>query len=301
MRKFLLHIVLFFIPVVIILVGAEVFVRSIPNSYMLKEQWIQRNGNTVKTLLLGNSHGYFALMPSAMGDSVFNLCNVSQRLEYDYFLLRHYAESCQNLKRVVLVADNSNLFDVPMEEDEPARVTYYQLYMGYRGHSMLSCYGFELANMTYAFQKVKSYFLEGDKFWCDSLGWGNGYLASMRNPDDFVYENIRQHHFANWESTRRNRDYMDSIAAWCQQHRIELLLLQTPVCGDYTRKAAPWQLRLVNAMVDSCCAQYGAQKRDYSCDPRFRDTDFFDSDHLSDQGARKFSAILAHDLLMVQR
>ena len=49
-------------------------------------------------------------------------------------------------------------------------------------------------------------------------------------------------------------------------------------------------------MTDSCCAKYGAVKCDYSRDARFRDDDFFDSDHLSDQGARKFSAILARDL-----
>lgn len=296
MRKFLSKTILFLFPVVVILVGAEAFVRSIPNSYRLKDDWMQRHGHEVSTLLLGNSHGYFALNPSAMGDSVFNLCNVSQRLEHDYYLLHHYAESCDNLKRVVLVADNSNLFDIPMEEDEPARVTYYQLYMGYRAHSMLSRYGFELANMTYTLQKIKSYLFQGDKFWCDSLGWGSGYLASERNPDDFLCEHVREHLFENWESTYRNRSYMDSIAVWCQQHRVELVLLQTPVCKDYTRKAAAWQLQLVNAMIDSCCVQYGARKMDYSRDTRFPATDFFDSDHLSDQGARKFSAILAGDL-----
>ena len=300
MKKFLLRILLFLIPAISILVGAECYMRSIPNSYQLKDDWMQRNGYAVSTLLLGNSHGYFALSPSVMGDSVFNLCNVSQRLEQDCFLLRHYADKYKALKRIILVADNSNLFDTPMEDDEPARVTYYQLYMGYRAHSMLSQYGFELADMSYAWKKVNFYW-KGESIMCDSLGWGNNYVVANRNADDFLYENVRQHHFASWEDTHRNRDNMNAIAAWCQQHHVELILLQTPVCEDYTRKADPWQLRLVNAMVDSCCAQYGAQKRDYSCDSRFRDTDFFDSDHLSDQGARKFSAILAHDLQILQR
>ena len=74
------------------------------------------------------------------------------------------------------------------------------------------------------------------------------------------------------------------------------VLLQTPVSEAYTCLTDPAQLQLVKAMTDSCCMQYGAKKRDYSCDNRFQDTDFFDSDHLSDQGARKFSAILARDL-----
>ena len=283
-----------------ILAGAEWLVRSIPNSYRMKDHWMQQHGHQISTLLLGNSHGFFALVPSVMGDSVFNLCNVSQRLEQDYFLLRRYEDKYEALKRVILVADNSNLFDTPMEDDEPARVTYYQLYMGYRAHSMLSQYGFELVDMSYVLQKVKAYY-ESGSVWCDSLGWGNYYVVDNRNPDDFLYENVRQHCFANWDATHRNRDYMNAIAVWCQHHHVELVMLQTPVCEDYTRKADAWQIQLVNAMVDSCCAEYGARKCDYSCDGRFRGTDFFDSDHLSDQGARKFSAILANELQIQQR
>ena len=295
MRRFVFQSVCFLIPVFLILVGVELSMRAIPNSYQLKDDWMRKNSHALSTLLLGNSHGYFALSPSAMGDSVYNLCNVSQRIEQDYYLLCHYGETCPYLKRVILVSDNSNLFDGPMEVDEPARVTYYQLYMGYRAHSMLSKYGFELSNMTYVFQKLKAY-LQGDKWWCDSLGWGNGYLVEKRDSVSFFPENVRQHQFLNWDYTLRNRAYMDSIALWCQQHEVELVLLQTPVSEAYTCLTDPAQLQLVNAMTDSCCMQYGAKKRDYSCDNRFRDTDFFDSDHLSDQGARKFSAILARDL-----
>ena len=295
MRKFLLRIFLFLVPAIVLLAVAEKYVRTIPNSYQQKNDWMMRNAHTVKTLLLGNSHGYFALNPSVMGDSIFNLCNASQRLEHDFFLLRRYSDMCDALEQVVLVADNSNLYDVPMEQDEPARVAYYQLYMGYRAHSMLSKYGFELSNMTYAQQKLK-FHIQGLGTMCDSLGWGNNYVVADRNPDDFLYKNVREHLFVNWEYTHRNRDYIDSIASWCQQHQVKLVLLQTPVCEDYTRKAPAWQLQLVNAIVDSCCVKYGAVKCDYSRDPRFCDNDFFDSDHLSDQGARKFSAILAHDL-----
>jgi len=295
MRKFLLRVVFFLIPAFCMLAVAEWYMRTIPNTYRMKNDWMLRNAHNVKTLLLGNSHGYFALVPSVMGDSIFNLCNVSQRLELDYFLLCHYADRYDSLKRVILVADNSNLFDVPMECDEPARVTYYQLYMGYRAHSMLSKYGFELSNMGYAHQKLK-YHCQGQSVMCDSLGWGYNYVVTDRNPEDFLYKNVREHLFVNWEYTYRNRDYIDSIASWCQQNHVELVLLQTPVCKHYTRKAASWQLRLVKAMTDSCCAKYGARKFDYSCDERFHDIDFFDSDHLSDEGARKFSVILAHDL-----
>ena len=299
MKKFVFRSIIFLLPFIGLLTVAEGYVRSLPNTYKYKDRWMWQNGQWVHTLILGNSHAYFALAPSAMGDSVFNLSNVSQRLEHDFFLLKRYAEACPNLRQVVLVADNSCLFDTPMEDDEPARVTYYQLYMGYDAHSALSKYGFELSNMAYLWQKVKWHFQNtGDQ--CDSLGWGNSHVVAERNPDDFLYENVREHHFVDWNNTRRNRCYLDSIAHWCQQRQVRLLLLQTPVCADYTRKADAQQLKLVGEIVDSCCHIYGAIRADYSCDRRFEGNDFFDSDHLSDQGAMKFSRIFAARLSRLQ-
>lgn len=295
MKKFVFRSILFLLPFVGLLIFVEGYVRSLPNTYKYKDAWMWENGHRVHTLILGNSHAYFALVPSAMSDSVFNLSNVSQRLEHDFFLLNRYAEACPNLQRIVLVADNSCLFDTPMEDDEPARVTYYQLYMGYDAHSAWSKYGFELSNMSYLWQKVRWHF-QNTGHQCDSLGWGNNYVVAERNPDDFLYENVREHHFVDWKNTHRNRSFLDSIAHWCQQRQVRLVLLQTPVCADYTRKADARQLKLVSEMIDSCCNEYGAVRADYSCDKRFEGNDFFDSDHLSDQGAMKFSHIFTLDL-----
>ena len=119
MKKFLVRTAAFLLPVLLILVLAEGYVRSIPCSYQYKDQWLETHGEKVSTLILGNSHAFFDLRPSAFADSTFNLSNVSQRLEHDAFLLKHYAKDCPNLRQVILVADNSNLFDLPMEDDEP--------------------------------------------------------------------------------------------------------------------------------------------------------------------------------------
>lgn len=295
MKKFVFRSLLFLLPFVGLLIVAEDYVRTLPNTYKYKDVWMWENGHRLHTFLLGNSHAYYGLAPSVMGDSVFNLGNVSQRLEHDYYLLKRYAQVCPRLRCVVLVADNSCLFDMPMEEDEPARVTYYQLYMGYQAHPVISKYGFELSSMTYYWQKIK-WHLHHKGLNCDSLGWGNDYVVGERNLDDFLYENVREHHFMDWNATHRNRSYLDSIAYWCQQRQVRLVLLQTPVSADYTRKADAWQLQLVKEMTDSCRRLYGAIPVDYSCDDRFMGSDFFDSDHLSDQGAMKFSRIFADEL-----
>ena len=97
MKKFLIRSLVFLLPALIVLVLAEAYVRSIPCSYQYKDQWIEAHGDKVSTLILGNSHAFFDLRPSDFADRTFNLSNVSQRLEHDYFLLQHYAQSCPHL------------------------------------------------------------------------------------------------------------------------------------------------------------------------------------------------------------
>ena len=178
MKKFLVRTAAFILPVLLILVLAECYVRSIPCSYQYKDLWLEAHGEKVSTLILGNSHAFFDLRPSAFADSTFNLSNVSQRLEHDAFLLKHYAKCCPNLRQVILVADNSNLFDLPMEDDEPGRVIYYQLYMHYQSPltpfaslGSWAPYPLELSYINSFWAKITRHW-QGKGISCDSLGWG---------------------------------------------------------------------------------------------------------------------------------
>ena len=86
MKRLLIQVVIFIIPLVILAVGVEIFARTIPNTYRFKKEWMDNNSREVKTLILGNSHLNSAIIPSQM-DSTFNLTNSSQSLEYDSWLL----------------------------------------------------------------------------------------------------------------------------------------------------------------------------------------------------------------------
>lgn len=291
MRKFLLKTCLFLLPVLVLLVSVEAYMRSLPNAYRYKDEWMWKNGDRVSTLLLGNSHGFFGLVPSAMGDSVFNMCFVSQRAREDRYLLQRYASACSHLRTVMLVVDNSNLFDVPLDEEEPFRVTYYQLYMGDRSHCWFSRYGFEIASMEASIEKWKK-FRELGGMGCDSLGWGTDYRHDLCNKDALKEENVKPHVFNNWEATLSNAHNVRSIAKWCQQRNIKLVLLQMPVSKAYYKKMSPVQRDFISSLADSCRVEYGALPVDFSCCEQLTEDDFFDADHLNDVGARRFSKLL---------
>ncbi len=289
---------LFLLPIIIVLTVAEMYVRTIPNTYSYKDQWMWRHGKEVYTLVLGNSHAYYDMKPSIMGEGVFNLANVSQRLEHDLFLLQRYEKACLQLQTVVAVVDNSNLFDIPMEEEEPARLTYYQLYMGYDRHTFFSRYGFELASIFSFWQKVGNH-LRQEPLACDSLGWGVAYIVDQRPQDALTQERLAMHCLRSWKDVVTNVQAIFNLATWCKEHQLRLIIVQTPVSKLYQQEIPAIQKAYLQLVLNCCRLKYGALIADFSDDSTFIPTDFFDNDHLSNQGAEKFSikmkALLEND------
>ena len=78
MKSFLLRLSLFLLPIAILAVAGEAYVRSLPNSYRLKGEWMRQNADSVEVLILGNSHAYYGIRPQDMQGVAFNLSNVSQ-------------------------------------------------------------------------------------------------------------------------------------------------------------------------------------------------------------------------------
>ena len=293
MRKFIIQCVCFLLPLLVVAGVAEMYMRHLPNSYQQKETWMQAHASEVEVLILGNSHGLFGLRPDCMSSrKTYNLCQVSQIFEYDEYLLKRYAPKLKKLREVILIADNSNLFDAPLEQTEWFRCIYYRLYMDYPKHSLWSKYGFELSNVQAAWQK----FLAG-KSDCDSLGWNRSYAQAKRSEESFTEQEIenaiRHHHCKDWAVANSNLVTLRRIAEWCHEHQIRLLLVQAPVTNDYYRRIDKRQRHFIKSLS---LIPY-VQILDYSDDKRFNDHDFFDADHLTDEGARKWSEMINNTIL----
>lgn len=295
MRRFIIKVILFVLPAVLVLSGMELLMRHIPNSYRQKYEWMSEHGGDVQTLILGNSHGVFGIKPDMLGTSAYNLCNVSQTFEYDDFLLRHFYPLCKQLKTVILVVDHSNFFDPPLEDGEPYRCIYYRLYMHYPKHALFSRYGFELADVTAARKKVQNWY-KNKHIPYDHLGWNTSYRKECRRASDLTDDNARKtvlrHHQHGLKYVEDNKASLFSIAAFCQQNHLRLILLQTPVLSAYNRAIEFVYDDALQKSLLACKEQYGAVIADYSADQRFSYDDLFDADHLNHEGAEKLSAIL---------
>ncbi len=287
MKTFILKSALFLVPIVGILMAGEVYLRSLPNSYSQKNEWMKAHAAEVEVLVLGNSHGIFGIRPELFGKRAYNLCQVSQTLEYDEYLLRHFEPQLKSLTDLLLIVDNSNLFDQPLEETEWFRCTYYRLYMDCPKFPLLSRYGFELSNIDAARKKWQQ---GGGR--CDSLGWNGSYTKASRSADyltdEAVRKNVEHHRCKDWNAAQENRETLKRIAAWCEARHVRLILLQSPVSCAYYQMTDKRQFDFIK----ESCAIPNVMVIDDSQNEHFTDDDFYDPDHLNTDGAYKWSKLI---------
>lgn len=304
MKRFLKYSAIFSAIIVALLGCCEIIVRHIPNSYTMKNEWMTKNGNSVRTLVIGNSHTYYAIKPDAIGDSIFNIANVAQTPEYDYFLLTKFESRLTNLKNLIVIIDESNIFDPPFEDGkEWFRSIYYKIYYGYNKHSDFSIYNYEISNFAIFTLKIQkefsNFFSDSTSRDCDSLGWGCRFTALERFDSTKMMNNakytIETHKTNNLDNVDYNVQYLNKIGDWCKEHNVNIIVITTPMWREYVNMINPKQLSVIYDVINKFTRKYNATFKDYLRDPRFMGNDFRDPDHLSNLGAEKFSHILKHD------
>ena len=63
MKTFIYKLMIFIIPVFFLALTIEVLIRLIPNDYLLKKDYLDKNSDKIEVLILGSSHSFFDLNP----------------------------------------------------------------------------------------------------------------------------------------------------------------------------------------------------------------------------------------------
>lgn len=291
----MLYILCFTLPLIVAAIVVEAAVRHLPSTYKLKHAAMVQD-SVPPTIVLGNSHGYYDINPSCLSTDAFNLANVSQTLDYDAALLEQLDGDggC-----VVLTVDNSNLFDPPLwESSEWYRCRYYHLYMDCEPPAYTPGYLLEIADVPTTRLKVAVY-RHHKPLGCDSLGWGNTYAALASGDhnaaltDSAAVSRNRAHTLRQEADLHRNLSHLQRIIAICSQRHARLVIVSPPVSESYRRYIPQRQRQILDSVVATLPS--AVEYRDYASDPRFGDSDFYDSDHLNTRGANRFSKLLSSD------
>ena len=302
MKTFILRGLLFLLPLFVVAIPLEYLIRQVPNPYKYKYEWMQKHAEDVECIILGSSHTFYGIRPEFFGDKSFNLANVSQGLSQDLFLLKYWADRYKNLKTVVFPISFYTWFSHGLEAgSESYRCRYYKIYMDCDFYPDFSLYNLEMSDFRTAKGKLMKILRPDTDPGYDEYGWGNTFKLSGKNMYNWndgteAMAAVERHKAKNWENIERNYSLMKELADFCKCHGIQLILITTPCWNTYYSHLEEGQLKKMYEMTHQFQKEYDLTYFDYMKDSRFVADDFFDSNHLSDVGAVKFSKILDQDI-----
>ncbi|MBO4815227.1 MAG: hypothetical protein J5523_09790 [Muribaculaceae bacterium] len=292
MKRFVKDIAWFVLPVVFLLLVGELYMRSIPNIYRYKDDWMQEHAGEVETLVLGNSHTFDGISPSQMTGRVFNLAMPNQMLEHDYFLLTRYADGYKRLKRVIALVDECNILLPELESlGFGDRSTYYRIYMGHDKHSRWSLYNFEISNLKTCYRKVARWWKTkregGNLLGCDSLGFSP--QGEQRRGGEGMDAQFMKGRWRKASVVNRNVSYLVKIVKFCQERGVELVLITMPYRDYYYNQLDNNTRLLVRNIGFKYSQRPGVRYIDFQAISHMTDSDYIDNSHLKTSAAMRFS------------
>lgn len=291
--KFMFMCSVFSVFIVATLVVCEIVVRTkVPNPYKYKHERLAANSDDINTLILGSSHGYYGIRPEELGDSAFNLANVSQIFRYDYLLLTHYP--FKNLKTVILPLSYSSFTEKDFSKTHDwIFAVNYKIYMDINVHSDFSRYNFEILRPALFTQKLRS-IIEHKPLSYDSVGFGLDFSSDLKSDDWEASGPVAaaRHTGKDLSAVDENVNYLSKIAQYCNQRHIKLVLVLMPAWKTYRDSMVPSQYKMVTHLADSLSKAYGFKYLNMIDDPLFTADDFYDGDHFTQEGATKFTHYL---------
>lgn len=302
MKKFIRYCALFVLPILIAALPVEYLIRQVPNPYKYKYEWMQRNAEDVEVLIFGSSHTFYGIRPEFFDAKAFSLANVSQGNKQDLFLLKNWADRYRHLKTIIVPISFSSWFGRGLEYGtESYRCRYYKIYMDCDLYSDWSLYNLELSDMRTALGKLGKYISKDDDLGYDKYGWGDTYKLEEKkiakwNDGTEAEAAVKRHTVKNWDYIETNYERMKEMAEFCNNHHIQLVLITTPCWHSYYDNLNKEQLSKMYELTHRFQKEFDVPYLDYLKDPRFKADDFYDSNHLSDIGAIKFTKILNKDI-----
>lgn len=276
----------------------ELIVRQLPTSYSKKDEWIHKNGNNVNTLILGSSHTYYGIKPEILGDSAFNLANISQTPEYDLALLDSYLPLMPNLKRIIIPISYFTFRDPRLESMSPELCVNYKVGMHLPIHSDFSLYNLAIYDFKAYCGRLRGMVLPQESNDCDSSGFGLGFDLAHRSSDwkEGGEARVRELTAYNPERPLEVVRTLEKMINICRKNGIECIFITTPVWQSFREYADKSQYAEMLKLAKTVSSKYQLKYFDWYDSKEFEDDDFHDCDHLSDIGAEKMTRMLADSI-----
>lgn len=275
----------------------ECFLRQIPNVYRFKRNYLDENSKNIEILFLGSSHGFFDLNPMHTKLRSYNAGHVSQTIDFDLEILRKYKNSWNDLKFIVLPVSYFSLYDKLSVSKESWRLKDYTIYYRIKTSRYLP-YNTEILSgqLSLKFKTLWSYYIQKvDHISCNDLGWGTSY--KYKDPGTNLLESGKsaaiRHTIIDTKYFGEMCSTVDSIIVFAEKHNVSLLIVTPPAFESYRNNLSEEQLNnTIQAISHKVQKHSNCFYFNLLDNESFKESDFYDADHLNEEGARKLTLFI---------
>lgn len=302
MKRFLRRLFIAVLPLAIFYVALEIHCRT-KTVIAIKKAYLEQYADSVKVLILGDSHSNMNINPELIGKPAATLALGGQPLSIDYFLLRRYIDRLPRLETVVLEV-SPNRFYYDLELTNWNAYLYRAIYgIDYKtAQFSFSNYSLVIAHHKHCTSLLLNYYgLRGKRHHINEYGFtvddSDGRFRNMRYDEKRIAETFKiRHKFLRSSAVDSNRTFLEGIAELCRSRGLELVLVSAPLYKTYRNALPEAALQQVNHVLDDVEKKYHLRRLSYVSDTVFTIYDFKDDDHLNPAGAAKFTRMLNRDL-----
>jgi hypothetical protein len=301
MKKFLKYVAIFGTPILILAIALEVVVRTVPNDYSYKKNYLDKHASELEILIFGSSHGLYCVNPAFFNKYTFNTSQEYQSLKYDKFIFDKYKDRFKSLKYIVLPISYFSLFYELEEAEGNYRIKNYCMYYNCEYHRLSVKNNVEILNgrSMLHLQLAKRYLLEnGNDLHCRPDGYGMMYQNTPSYDVDKTgpIAAARQSSY-NIENLGPNLQRLNAMIEDCAKRNIKVYLFTPPSWPAYVKNLEPRRLKILADEMDKIVKKYpNVTYRSFMEDSSFVRSDYRDSYHVNEIGAEKLSKMINKDL-----
>lgn len=260
------------------------YVHDSNNLY--KYNYIQQHGSEIKTLILGHSQAANGINPWVMGDSVFNMAELSRIMYYDREILVRNISAMPNLKAVIYPLmyqlDNGAFFT--QESFRKFSINEYKRTMGI---SAPPKYERDCSYRPKPLDVINYHFYVSTRD-CDSLGYmslGNSFSDAV----DFINTDVDDDSII---------DMLSAMASVCDENGVRFIVISMPCNNTFNNQLVDSMgVDRINRIIESVQTRYPMEYRDYLNHSDFRYEDIYQRQtHLNNKGATLFAQRIKKDL-----
>lgn len=314
MKKFLKQIISFSFIMLLAIISIELYLYIKPNAFSTKNRYLEENINAISILLMGSSFIENGLNPLLIGDSTFNFASGGRPMYYDVKLGEKYIPQMKKLKYVIWSVGYNQQFQNYNYVCLKKNNTYDSWY---NLKSTFRCMYLKYNNIPYK-EGILPYY-----YWFEIFHSKLDIIGRLKGKEDNLPKEINQNKGFQALNNRSDKwemqqlpiivDYNNpnalkaynenlkaalQLAKVCKENNVQFIIVTPPCYKSFLDQTTPKGLNDLTQYITDIKNQYpDVIYLNYLKDSRFNEEDFFNSSHLSEKGANKWTKILCSDLI----